>query len=96
MATFSTIINHTALNSCQTFEHQIRELEPGRSVARDGRVRPGDLLLALNYESLWRVSTEHYSLPFKQIHVCAFVLQVTSSQAKSVLRRADLISGEIT
>ena len=35
---------------------QIRELEPGRSVARDGRVRPGDLLLALNYESLWRVS----------------------------------------
>ena len=51
------MITHTELNFSQTLEHQIRELEPGRSVARDGRVRPGDLLLALNYESLWRVST---------------------------------------
>ena len=68
----------------------VREISPGGAVAQvlqdcsaalaalatqDGRLRPGDLLLAVNHESVWRV---------------------TSSQARAVLRRADLLSGAIT
>ena len=67
----------------------MREISPSGAVAQvldcttalavlgtqDGRLRPGDLLLAVNHESVWRV---------------------TSSQARAVLRRADLLSGAIT
>jgi hypothetical protein len=49
----------------------VRQVEPSGAVHRDGRLRTGDLVLYLNHESLWRV---------------------TSSQAKSILRRAELVS----
>jgi len=52
----------------------VREIDPHGALARDGRIKTGDLVLAVNYESIWRV---------------------TSSQAKTILRRADLMSGEI-
>ena len=49
----------------------VRQIEPSGLVYRDGRLRTGDLILYLNHESLWRV---------------------TSSQAKTILRRAELVS----
>lgn len=52
----------------------IRQIETDSCVDRDGRLRPGDLILYLNHECLWRV---------------------TSSQAKTVLRRAELVSNAI-
>ena len=52
----------------------IRQIEPDSCVAKDGRLRPGDLIIYLNHECLWRV---------------------TSSQAKTVLRRAELVSNAI-
>ena len=35
----------------------VRHIEPGGVVARDGRLRVGDLVLFLNHESLWRVTS---------------------------------------
>ena len=52
----------------------IRQVEADSCVARDGRLKPGDLILYLNHECLWRV---------------------TSSQAKTILRRAELVSNAI-
>ena len=49
----------------------IRKVEENSLVEADGRLRPGDLILYLNHECLWRV---------------------TSSQAKTILRRAELVS----
>ena len=52
----------------------VRQIESESCVAKDGRLKPGDLILYLNHECLWRV---------------------TSSQAKTVLRRAELVSNSI-
>ena len=52
----------------------IRKVEESSLVEADGRLRPGDLILYLNHECLWRV---------------------TSSQAKTILRRAELVSTAI-
>ena len=52
----------------------IRQIEPNSCVAKDGRLRSGDLIVYLNHECLWRV---------------------TSSQAKTILRRAELVSNAI-
>ncbi len=60
-----------AFNLCGTV---VRQIEADSSVAKDGRLRTGDLILYLNHECLWRV---------------------TSSQAKTVLRRAELVSSAI-
>ena len=49
----------------------VRNVDPNGAISRDGRLRTGDLVLYLNNESLWRV---------------------TSSQAKSILRRAEFVS----
>ena len=52
----------------------IRQIEDSSIVAKDGRLRAGDLILYLNHECMWRV---------------------TCSQAKTILRRAELISSGI-
>ena len=52
----------------------VRQIESESCVAKDGRLKTGDLILYLNHECLWRV---------------------TSSQAKTVLRRAELVSNSI-
>ena len=52
----------------------IRKVEDNSVVARDGRLRAGDLVLYLNHECMWRV---------------------TCSQAKTILRRAELVSSGI-
>jgi hypothetical protein len=61
-------IEALAFELCGTI---VRQIESNGAVQRDGRLRTGDLVLYLNHESLWRV---------------------TSSQAKSILRRAELVS----
>lgn len=43
-----------AFDLCGTL---VRQVEPGGAVARDGRLRPGDLVLFLNHESLWRITS---------------------------------------
>lgn len=35
----------------------VRCVDPGGAVGRDGRLRPGDLVLFLNHESMWRVTS---------------------------------------
>ena len=52
----------------------IRQIEDNSIVAKDGRLKPGDLILYLNHECMWRV---------------------TCSQAKTILRRAELVSSGI-
>ena len=52
----------------------VRKVEANSLVECDGRLWSGDLILYLNHECLWRV---------------------TSSQAKTILRRAELVSTAI-
>ena len=35
----------------------VRELEPEGLIQRDGRIKSGDLLVTINEESLWRVTS---------------------------------------
>lgn len=35
----------------------VREIDPNGAVARDGRLRSGDLVLYWNHESMWRVTS---------------------------------------
>ena len=35
----------------------VRELEPEGLIQRDGRIKSGDLLVSVNQESLWRVTS---------------------------------------
>lgn len=52
----------------------IKKVEDGSVASKDGRLKAGDLVLYLNDECLWRV---------------------TSSEAKAILRRAELLSSGI-
>lgn len=35
----------------------VRQIDPNGALAKDGRLRVGDLVLFLNHESMWRVTS---------------------------------------
>ena len=52
-----------AFNLCGTL---VRGLDPCGAAASDARLRPGDLILFLNHESLWRVTSSQAKIVLRR------------------------------
>jgi len=44
----------------------VRSLDPGGAASADGRLMPGDLVLFLNHESLWRVTSSQAKIVLRR------------------------------
>ncbi len=63
----------------------VRGLDPQGAAAADGRLKPGDLVLFLNHESLWRVTSSQAKIVLRRAEFVSTGIPYVSRQVKDEL-----------
>ena len=80
-----------AFNLCGTL---VRGLDPSGAAACDGRLRPGDLVLFLNHESLWRVTSSQAKIVIRRAEFVSTGIPYVPRSQKKLTMQLPILYGE--